>query len=253
MALLEVRDLYTGFGSHPVLHGVEFDVDHGEFVAILGLNGAGKSVTLNCVSGLVKIWRGSVFLDGDDISHLQPEDRVRAGLAHVPQGSRVFPNLTVEQNLRLGGATVADKDRYAANLDRVLEVFPRLRERMDQGAGTMSGGERAMLAAGRALMSDPKLLIVDEPSQGLAPTAVADLAEVLRQVNDAGTAVLLVEQNVTFAIRLAERLYLLQKGAVALHTAVEDLEDPSELLDALGMGTLLADRVRRAVAARVGR
>lgn len=252
MALLEVRDLYTGFGSHPVLHGVEFDVEPGEFVAILGLNGAGKSVTLKCVSGLVEIWRGTVTLDGQDITRLQPEDRVGAGLAHVPQGSRVFPNLSVEQNLRLGGATVRDKDRYAENLAHVLDVFPRLGERLDQRAGTMSGGERAMLAAGRALMSDPKLLIVDEPSQGLAPTAVSDLADVLRQVNDAGTAVLLVEQNVTFAIRLAERLYLLQKGAMALETAVADLDDPSQLLDALGMGTLLADRVRRAVAARAG-
>lgn len=250
MALLGVHDLYTGFGAHPVLHGVELGVEAGEFVCVLGLNGAGKSVTLQCVSGLLAPWRGRIELDGRDVTGLPTEDRVAAGLAHVPQGSRVFPGLTVAQNLRLGAASVPDRRRAQENLARVLAVFPRLAERMDQRAATLSGGERAMLSAGRALMSDPKVMLVDEPSQGLAPTAVSDLAEVLRQVNDAGTAVLMVEQNVSFALRLADRLYLLQKGAVALETDVADLDDPTLLLEALGMGTLLADRVRRTVARR---
>lgn len=250
--MLELRGLVAGFGHNTVLHGVSLEVRSGEFAALLGLNGAGKSVTLKTISGLVPLREGHVLLDGRDITALDPEDRVLAGLAHVPQGRAVFPHLTVAENLRLGGATVRDRARYRDALARVYASFPRLGERRTQLAGTMSGGEQAMLAVGRALMSSPRLVLVDEPSAGLSPIALAELLGIIREVNRTGVTVLMVEQNTTFTLRIADTVHVMQKGRVVLSSAVSDLADPSALLSHLGVGALMRDRIAREVAARAG-
>ena len=252
MSALEIRDLRAGFGHNTVLHGVDLTVNEGEFAALLGLNGAGKSVTIKCISGLVPVWSGTVSLFGRDITGLDPEDRVHAGIAHVPQGRSVFANLTVEENLRLGGATVRDRARYAAALERVFTAFPRLAERRTQSAGTMSGGEQAMLAVGRAMMSSPRLVLVDEPSAGLSPIALGELLETIKAINADGTTVLMVEQNTTFAMKVADTVHVMQKGTIAFSSAVDALTDANDLLEHLGVGTLMRDRIASVVAARAG-
>lgn len=248
--MLEVRGLVSGFGHNTVLHGVNLTVARGEFAALLGLNGAGKSVTLKNISGLLTPWKGSVILDGRDITRLDPEDRVLAGLGHVPQGRQVFPHLSVAENLRLGGATVRDRARYNDALARVYESFPRLGERRTQLAGTLSGGEQAMLAVGRALMPSPRLVLIDEPSAGLSPIALAELLGIIREVNRTGVTVLMVEQNTTFTLRIADTIHVMQKGSIVLSSAVSELSDPNELLAHLGVGALMRDRIAREVAAR---
>ena len=248
--VLEVSDLRAGFGHNTVLHGVSFQVTRGEIAALLGLNGAGKTVTLKTISGLLPPWSGAVKIDGVDVTAMEPEDRVRVGIASVPQGRAVFPHLTVQENLRLGGATVRDRRSYEQATARTFEWFPLLAERRRQLAGTLSGGEQAMLAVGRALMSGPKLVLIDEPSAGLSPLALGELLEIIRQVNDTGVTVLMVEQNTTFAMRLADTVHVMQKGTIALSAPVSGLSDPSELLGHLGVGALMRDRIRAVVAAR---
>lgn len=248
--MLQMRGIVAGFGHNTVLHGVDLHVAPGEFAALLGLNGAGKSVTLKTISGLVPPWKGTVTLDGRDITALEPEDRVRAGLAHVPQGRQVFPHLTVLENLRLGGAIVRDRVRYNAALDRVFEAFPRLLERKHQLAGTLSGGEQAMLAVGRALMPSPRLVLIDEPSAGLSPIALGELLQTIREVNQLGVTVLMVEQNTTFTLKIADTVHVMQKGRLVLSTPVQELSDPNELLAHLGVGTLMRDRIAAVVASR---
>jgi branched-chain amino acid transport system ATP-binding protein len=245
--LLEVEDLQAGFGSQPVLHGVSFRVREGEIGAILGLNGAGKSVTLKVVGGILPAWAGHVRLGGADVTHVPAEERVARGLAHVPQGRQVFPDLTVEQNLRLGAYTLRrrDRTRYASVLDGVLQRFPRLAERRGQQAGTLSGGEQAMLAVGRALMSEPKLVLVDEASAGLAPIAVEALFETLREVNRSGVTILMVEQNVTFTLRLADRAHIMQQGVIVYDGDVATL-DQERVASLLGVGRLLGRHVAAA-------
>ncbi len=249
--LLEASDVRAGFGSNTVLHGVSFTVREGEITAILGLNGAGKSVTLKVVGGIVPAWKGRITFAGDDITKLGAEQRVERGVAHVPQGRQVFPELTVEQNLRLGAYTLRrrDKSRYRAVLESVLERFPILMDRRAQAAGTLSGGEQAMLAVGRALMCEPRVILVDEASAGLAPIMVRQLFDMLREVNRSGVTILLVEQNVTFSLEIADRAHIMQRGQIVYEGDVPSL-DTQKVATYLGVGRLLGGGVTAAVAGR---
>ncbi len=210
MSLLTVEGAVSGYGEMQVLNGVSIRVDDGEIVSIVGPNGAGKSTVMKLVFGLLKPWEGSVVFDGQDISGLAPERVVRLGLCYVPQVDNVFPTLTVEENLEMG-AYILDEP-LKARKDRVFELFPRLAERRRQRAGKMSGGERQMVAMGRALMLDPKLLMLDEPSAGLAPLLVDMIFEKVADINAAGVAVLMVEQNAKRSLELAHRGYVLAGG-----------------------------------------
>ena len=250
-ALLEVDGVRAGFGANTVLHGVSYSVQDGEIATVLGLNGAGKSVSLKVVAGIVPVWAGAVRFAGDDMTSVPAEERVRRGMAHVPQGRQVFPDLSVEQNLRLGAYVLRrrDKSRYPAALERVYEQFPILRERRQQSAGNLSGGEQAMLAVGRALMSEPRLILVDEATAGLSPTAVELLYGLLRQVNESGVTILMVEQNVTFSLRLADSVHIMQKGQIVYEGAVGTL-DQNQVADYLGVGQLLGSRLRAVAKSR---
>jgi branched-chain amino acid transport system ATP-binding protein len=219
VSLLEVRGLVVGYGPHPVLHEVEFDVEEGEVCVLLGLNGAGKSTTVNTIAGLLRPQSGEVRLDGRSLGRRSPSARVKQGISLCPEGRRVFPRLTVRQNLRLGAWSQRRSPRAVREQqDLVLDYFPRLVERADQLAGTLSGGEQQMLAVGRALMSRPRLLLIDEASLGLSPALATTVWEVTSRIRDGGTTVLMVEQNAG-ALPFADRALLMEKGTV-LHTAV---------------------------------
>jgi branched-chain amino acid transport system ATP-binding protein len=235
--VLAVRDLTTGFGATQVLHGVDLSVPAGGSAVLLGLNGAGKSVALKAISGLVRAWSGSIVLNGRELVALDPEDRVRAGIGHVLQAKGVFPYLSVAENLRLGAAVRAR--HHAANLERVYAIYPRLAQRPRQQAGSLSGGEQAMLAVARALMAEPNVLLIDEPSAGLSPRMVGELGATLAAVRASGTALLIVEQNVGFGLELADDVFVLEKGRVAYHHAAARL-DRDRVATLLGMGDLLA-------------
>lgn len=239
---LELVGIRAGFGAQTIIHGIDLDVPAGQVTGIFGLNGAGKSVLLKVIAGVVPTWAGKVTLAGTDITRLLPERRVALGMAHVPQGRQVFRSLTVEQNLRVGAYTLrrSDKAAYADRLAQVFETFPRLRERRSQQAGTLSGGEQAMLAVGRALINRPRIVLIDEPSAGLAPAVVEDLLEVLLQVREFGLTMLLVEQNIRFGLRLADHACLLQKGRIVYSGETEGL-DQNKLATYLGVGRLLSD------------
>lgn len=245
--LLVLDSVATGFGGNTVLHGVDLAVPRGGVSGILGLNGAGKSVTMKVVAGLQPAWEGRVIFDGVDVTELGPEDRVEAGMAHITQGRQIFSDLTVEQNLRLGAYTLRKRspERYDGVLGAMYDRFPRLAERRKQSAGTMSGGEQAMLAVARALMSEPKLLLVDEPSAGLAPTIVETLFDLLRQVNDDGVTILLVEQNIAFALDVVNDVHVLQRGRIVYGGPKQDL-DRNQLTQLLGIGRLLTASIERA-------
>ena len=212
-ALLEIAALRGGYGRTEVLRGVDLTVAAGEVVALLGSNGAGKSTLNNTVCGIVPAWSGRVAFEGRDLSGAHYRDVVRAGLIQVPEGRRVFPDLDVRENLELG-SFARGRERRAANLERVLAIFPRLAERLAQKAGTMSGGEQQMLAIGRGLMAEPRLLILDEPSLGLSPLLVEELFALIRRLHGDGLSVLLVEQNVAQSLEIADRAYVLENGAV---------------------------------------
>jgi branched-chain amino acid transport system ATP-binding protein len=221
--LLEVRDLEAGYGPVQVLRGLSFTVETGEVVVILGANGAGKTTTLRAVSGMLDV-KGVVEIDGASIAGKRPDAIVRKGVAHVPQGRGTFVDLTVEENLRLGAYTRKDDD-VAADMQRWYEVFPRLKERRDQSAGSMSGGEQQMLAIARAAMSRPRLLLLDEPSLGLAPLVTQELFRQLQQLNqEAGTALLVVEQNANLALSIAERGYVLEAGMIVVSGSASELQ-----------------------------
>ncbi len=227
-ALLEIQNLRAGYGRVEVLRGVDLQVQPGEIVALLGSNGAGKSTLNNVVSGLIKASAGSVRFDGQDITHSHYRDIVRTGLIQVPEGRRVFPNLSVQENLALGSFTRA-RARREHNLARVHHIFPRLKDRATQKAGTLSGGEQQMLAIGRGLMAEPRLLILDEPSLGLSPLLVEELFALIQQLHREGLAVLLVEQNVAQSLEIAQRAYVLENGAVRFHGAPAELLGSDEL------------------------
>jgi branched-chain amino acid transport system ATP-binding protein len=216
MALLELSDLHTYYGNIHALRGISLTVDDGEIVTLIGANGAGKTTTLNTLSGLLRPRSGQVTYDGRDLTTVPAHDIVTIGVVQVPEGRRVFARLTIEENLRMGAYSVKDKADVAAGIERAYTMFPRLRERSGQVAGTLSGGEQQMLAMGRALMATPRLLLLDEPSMGLAPNLVEQIFETILEIHRAGTAILLVEQNASQALAVADRGYVLQTGRIIL-------------------------------------
>jgi branched-chain amino acid transport system ATP-binding protein len=222
-SLLKVEGLETYYGNIQALKGISFDVPEGTIVTLLGANGAGKSTTLKSVSGLVPSHRGTVTLMGRRIERLLAEQIVRLGMSHVPEGRQLFPELTVLENLKMGAYTRRDKQEIQHSLERVYEHFPILAERRTQLAGTLSGGEQQMLAIGRALMSHPKLLLLDEPSLGLAPMLVEEIFRIIREIHASGTTVLLVEQNANKALSIADYGYVLETGSIVLTGASQQL------------------------------
>ncbi|MES2415586.1 MAG: ABC transporter ATP-binding protein [Pseudomonadota bacterium] len=227
-ALLEIKGLRGGYGQVEVLRGVDLTVNAGETVALLGSNGAGKSTLNNVVCGIYRAWAGSVQFDGHDLSGAHYRDVVKAGLIQVPEGRKVFPNLSVLENLELGSFTRA-RERRTDNLDKVFGIFPRLKERLQQRAGTMSGGEQQMLAIGRGLMAEPRLLILDEPSLGLSPLLVEEMFGLISKLREGGLAVLLVEQNVGQSLEIADRAYVLENGGVRFTGLPAELLGSDEL------------------------
>ena len=227
-ALLEIQGLRGGYGRVEVLRGVDLEVNAGEMVALLGSNGSGKSTLNKMVCGLCPAWGGTVRFDGKDLSGAHYRDVVKAGLIQVPEGRKVFPNLSVLENLELGSFTRA-RERRAANVEKMFHIFPRLRERMAQHAGTMSGGEQQMLAIARGLMAEPVLLILDEPSLGLSPLLVEEMFALIRNLRDGGLAVMLVEQNVGQSLEIADRAYVLENGSVRFSGLPGELLGSDEL------------------------
>ncbi|HEY0396142.1 MAG TPA: ABC transporter ATP-binding protein [Candidatus Elarobacter sp.] len=221
--MLEVDELVARYGRITALDGVSLTVDEGEIVTLIGANGAGKTTTLRAISGLVRAASGTVRFAGRDVTRLAPNEIVRAGIGHAPEGRRIFPRMTVRENLELGAYTRRAKPEIAEDLERVLTVFPRLRERYNQKGGTMSGGEQQMLAIARALMSRPRLLLLDEPSLGLSPKLVQTIFEVIRDINRRGTTILLIEQNARQALAVASRGYVLEVGRIAHAGAASEL------------------------------
>ncbi|MBV8602347.1 MAG: ABC transporter ATP-binding protein [Candidatus Eremiobacteraeota bacterium] len=215
MPLLELRDVDATYGRIRALRGISLYVEQGEIVTLIGANGAGKTTTLRAISGLLRPVAGTIAFDGLDCTTASPDRIVRRGLSHSPEGRRVFARMTVRENLELGAFTRTAADEIAADLERVFGIFPRLRERVDQKAGTLSGGEQQMLAIARALMSRPRLLLLDEPSLGLSPILVQTIFTVIREINAAGTTILLIEQNAQQALQIATRGYVLEVGKIA--------------------------------------
>ena len=220
--MLRVENLVVRYGDIRAVKGISFHVERGEILALVGANGAGKTTTLRALSGMLP-YEGSVTLQGQDLRGLSPDRILRLGLSHVPEGRGIFGGLTVMENLQLGAWIRSDKTARARDLDMVMDIFPRLRERAAQLAGTLSGGEQQMLAVGRALMSEAKILILDEPSMGLAPKLVQEIFGVLRRLNEKGTTILLVEQNANMALRLADRACLLETGNLVLEGPASEL------------------------------
>jgi branched-chain amino acid transport system ATP-binding protein len=232
--MLEVRDIKAGYGGVPVLRGVSLDVAAGEIVAVLGANGVGKTTLNRALSGLIRA-EGSVRFDGDEIVSLSAPDIMARGLIHVPEGRKIFPNMSVRENLELGSYRRARANR-AVNLERAFAIFPRLKEREKQFAGTLSGGEQQMLAIGRGLMAEPRLIIMDEPSLGLSPLLVEEMFALVARIASEGLAVMLVEQNVVQSLELASRAYVLENGAVVMQGPADALKrDPKLMTTYLGM------------------
>lgn len=223
MALLEVKDIQVYYGMIQALKGVSFEVNEGEVIALIGANGAGKTTTLHTVTGLLRAKTGQINFDGQDITKIPPHKIVTMGMAHVPEGRRVFANMSVLQNLKMGAFTRTDKSEIEETLRKVYKRFPRLEERQGQMAGTLSGGEQQMLAMGRALMSKPRIILMDEPSMGLSPIFVNEIFDIIKEVSESGTTVLLVEQNAKKALSIADRGYVLETGKIILDGDADDL------------------------------
>ena len=223
MAMLEVKDIEVYYGMIQALKGISFEVIEGEVIALIGANGAGKTTTLHTITGLLSPKKGSVLFEGQDITKVPAHKIVSLGMAHVPEGRRVFAELSVYQNLKMGAYTRKDKDEIAKTLEMVYKRFPRLEERKNQLAGTLSGGEQQMLAMGRALMSHPKIIVMDEPSMGLSPILVNEIFDIIKEVSASGTTVLLVEQNAKKALSIADRAYVLETGKIVLEGDAKEL------------------------------
>ena len=221
--MLEVENIHTFYGHIHALKDVSLMVEKGEIVTLIGANGAGKSTTLKTISGLLRPRQGSIRLEGEDLTHYPPHEIVAKGVVQVPEGRRIFGRLTVLENLEMGAFACTDRRLIRANLKRVFTLFPRLEERSNQVGGTLSGGEQQMLATGRALMANPRVLLMDEPSMGLAPVLVDSIFETIQQLHASGTTILLVEQNARMALQVASRGYILQSGAVVLCDTAENL------------------------------
>jgi branched-chain amino acid transport system ATP-binding protein len=237
MALLEVQGLKVGYGSLPVLYGMDFEVEQGETVVVLGLNGAGKTTTVLTLAGMLRPWEGRISYDGEDVTKTEVEGMVKRGVILVPEGRRVFPNLSVEENLRVGAwAKRKDKDFIESQMERCFNYFPRMRERREQVAGTLSGGEQQMLAISRGLMGDPKMLMIDEASLGLAPVIVGDVLNVVREINADGVTVILNEQNIG-SLKLADKAFVIQKGVLLYKGSAKELRESAEMRrEFLGVG-----------------
>ncbi len=223
MAMLEIKDLEVYYGMIQAIKGVSFEVNEGEVIALIGANGAGKTTILHTITGLLEPKKGSVVFDGNDITKIPAHKIVSMGMAHVPEGRRVFANLSVYQNLKMGAYTRKDKQEIEETLKTVYKRFPRLEERQNQLAGTLSGGEQQMLAMGRALMSHPRILLMDEPSMGLSPIFVNEIFDIIKEVSASGTTVLLVEQNAKKALSISDRGYVLETGRIVLEGNSKDL------------------------------
>ncbi|MDD7012708.1 MAG: ABC transporter ATP-binding protein [Candidatus Treponema excrementipullorum] len=221
--MLKVTDLAVSYGAIKALRGISFEVNTGEIITLIGSNGAGKTTTLHAISNIIKKSAGEIRFEDESIGDLAPDAIVKKGLIHVPEGRRIFANLTVKENLEMGAFTRTDKAEIKADMEMVYEMFPRLKERLKQISGTLSGGEQQMLAMGRALMSKPKLLLLDEPSMGLAPILVDEIFSIIQQINKAGTTILLVEQNAYKALSIASRAYILETGLITKSGNAKDL------------------------------
>ena len=225
MPMLEVSDLVVNYGAIRALKGISFYVEQGEIISLIGSNGAGKTTTMHAVSNLLKKQAGTVRFKGEDITSLAPDQIVRRRLVHVPEGRRVFANLTVRENLEMGAFTRRDKAGIKSDMEHVFELFPRLKERLAQAAGTLSGGEQQMLAMGRAIMTRPELLLLDEPSMGLAPILVDEIFDIIHRINAEGTTILLVEQNAFKAIDIANRVYIMKTGEISSSNDAADIKN----------------------------
>ncbi len=223
--LLEINDLHVYYGAIHALQGISFHVDEGEIVTLIGANGAGKSTTLRAISGLLTPRRGSIRYKDRDITSAPAEEIVRLGVCHVPEGRRIFAPLTVRENLELGAYTRTDKAEIDKTMQRVFASFPRLKERINQLGGTLSGGEQQMLAMGRGLMSRPNLLLLDEPSMGLSPLLVEEIFRIIKEINAQGTSILLVEQNALMALSVAHRAYVLETGNIVLQGSAQEMRE----------------------------
>lgn len=227
--MLKIENLVVKYGMIEALKGISFEVNDGEIVTLIGANGAGKTTTLQTISGLLSPTSGSIMLNDQDLTKIPSHKIVSLGLAQVPEGRRVFANQTVEENLKLGAYSMKDKAEIAKGLDNAYDLFPRLKERRNQLAGTLSGGEQQMLAMGRALMTSPKIMLMDEPSMGLSPLLVKEIFRIIKDINERGTTVLLVEQNAKMALGIADRAYVIETGKITLEGTGEELSNSEQV------------------------